>query len=116
MAYHLLRDYEMALKILEEFRKTQTKRAYDYEHSELLLYQNMVFRESGCLMEALTHLETYEEQICDKLSIMETKGELFLRLQKQKDAEDIYRIMLDRNPENHAYYVGLENALKLGMF
>ena len=24
MAFHLLKDYEMALKILEEFRKTQT--------------------------------------------------------------------------------------------
>nr|CAD7258042.1 unnamed protein product [Timema shepardi] len=75
MAYHLLHDYEMALKILEAFRNTQLKSSYDYEHSELLLYQNMVIQESGALEEALTHLDQHSEQICDKLSIMETWGE-----------------------------------------
>ena len=30
MAYHLLKDYDMALKILEEFRKTQTVRYCSY--------------------------------------------------------------------------------------
>ena len=44
MSYHLLKDYDMALKILEEFRKTQKKTSYDYEYSELLMYQNMVIR------------------------------------------------------------------------
>ena len=44
MSYHLLKDYDMALKILEEFRKTQKKTGYDYEYSELLMYQNMVHK------------------------------------------------------------------------
>ena len=30
MSYHLLQDYDMALKILEEFRKTQQVRKYGY--------------------------------------------------------------------------------------
>jgi len=46
----------------------------DYEHSELLLYQNMVIRESGKLQVALEHLERYEAQIVDKLTLQETKG------------------------------------------
>lgn len=46
----------------------------DIEHSELLLYQNMVLRESGQLKEALKYLEDYEQLICDKLSLKEIKG------------------------------------------
>ncbi|EOA95985.1 NMDA receptor-regulated protein 1 [Anas platyrhynchos] len=76
IAYHLLEDYEMAAKILEEFRKTQqtSPDKVDYEYSELLLYQNQVLREAGLNKEALEHLCTYEKQICDKLAVEETKG------------------------------------------
>lgn len=112
MAYHLLKDYDMALKILEEFRKTQTKRGYDYEHSELLLYQNTVLQEAGNLEEALLHLEKYEDQICDRLTVMETKANLLLKLHKYHEAEKVFRELINRNPENHAYYKGLENALR----
>lgn len=49
----------------------------DYEYSELLLYQNQVLREAGLYKEALEHLCTYEKQICDKLAVEETKGNLF---------------------------------------
>jgi len=52
------------------------KSSFDYEHSELLLYQNMVIQESGALKEALEHLNRYSDQICDKLSIKETLGKL----------------------------------------
>jgi len=53
------------------------KSSFDYEHSELLLYQNMVIQESGALKEALDHLTRYSDQICDKLSIKETFGKLY---------------------------------------
>ncbi|KAH9373691.1 hypothetical protein HPB48_018664 [Haemaphysalis longicornis] len=88
MSYHLLKDYDMALKILEEFRKTQTKRGYDYEHSELLLYQNMVMREAGELDEALCHLTRNEEQICDKLSVLETREGVEDELQLFEEAQE----------------------------
>lgn len=52
------------------------KRGYDYEHSELLLYQNMVMREAENYEDALNHLNKYEDQICDKLSVMEARGKL----------------------------------------
>ncbi|KAH6936355.1 hypothetical protein HPB50_016348 [Hyalomma asiaticum] len=112
MSYHLLKDYDMALKILEEFRKTQTKRGYDYEHSELLLYQNMVMREAGELDEALGHLARNEEQICDKLSVLETRANLLMQVGQYPAAESIYRELLNRNPENHEYYHGLLKALR----
>jgi len=110
MSYHLLDDFDMALKILEEFRKTQQKTAYDYEHSELLMYQNMVLRESGDTEAALAHLEQYEQAICDKIALRETKGRYLLKLGKKNEAEKIYEVLLKRNPENHDYYRQLEAA------
>uniref|UniRef100_A0A3Q3BN52 N-alpha-acetyltransferase 15, NatA auxiliary subunit n=1 Tax=Kryptolebias marmoratus TaxID=37003 RepID=A0A3Q3BN52_KRYMA len=116
IAYHLLEDYEMAAKIIEEFRKTQqtSPDKVDYEYSELLLYQNQVLREAGLYKEALEHLSNYEKQICDKLAVEETRGELLLKLERLDEAAEVYRRMQERNPENWSYYHGLENALKPG--
>ncbi|EGW07011.1 NMDA receptor-regulated protein 1 [Cricetulus griseus] len=88
IAYHLLEDYEMAAKILEEFRKTQqtSPDKVDYEYSELLLYQNQVLREAGLYREALEHLCTYEKQICDKLAVEETKANMLERLKIYEEA------------------------------
>lgn len=106
MSYHLLGDYEGALKILEDFRKTQSEipSSFDYEHSELLLYQNMVIQESGALKEAVAHLEQYQDQILDKLSILETLGTLYLDLQRFDRAESVYSELIKRNPENTMYF------------
>ncbi|XP_033890579.1 N-alpha-acetyltransferase 15, NatA auxiliary subunit-like [Acipenser ruthenus] len=114
IAYHLLEDYEMAAKILEEFRKTQqtSPEKVDYEYSELLLYQNQVLREAGLYKEAMEHLTTYEKQICDKLAVEETKGEVLLKLDRMEEATLVYQRLQERNPENWSYYHGLEKALK----
>ncbi|XP_057350387.1 N-alpha-acetyltransferase 16, NatA auxiliary subunit isoform X4 [Manis pentadactyla] len=82
IAYHLLKDYDMALKLLEEFRQTQQvpPNKIDYEYSELILYQNQVMREADLFQESLDHIETYEKQICDKLLVEEIKGEKFRKL------------------------------------
>ncbi|XP_063046142.1 N-alpha-acetyltransferase 15, NatA auxiliary subunit a [Engraulis encrasicolus] len=116
IAYHLLEDYEMASRIVEEFRKTQqtSPDKVDYEYSELLLYQNQVLREAGLFKEALDHLCTYEKQICDKLAVEETRGELFLKLDRAQEASEVYHQLQERNPENWSYYQGLEKALNPG--
>ncbi|OCT95551.1 N-alpha-acetyltransferase 16, NatA auxiliary subunit isoform X1 [Xenopus laevis] len=112
IAYHLLKDYEMALKLLEEFRKTQQvpSNKIDYEYSELILYQNQVMREANLYQEALDHIETYKKQMCDKLQVEEIRGEIFLQLKRLKEASVIYRALIDRNPENWQYYENLEKA------
>uniref|UniRef100_A0A672TCW2 N(alpha)-acetyltransferase 15, NatA auxiliary subunit a n=1 Tax=Sinocyclocheilus grahami TaxID=75366 RepID=A0A672TCW2_SINGR len=114
IAYHLLEDYEMAAKIVEEFRKTQqtSPDKVDYEYSELLLYQNQLLREAGLNKEALDHLTNFEKQICDKLAVEETRGELLLKLDRAGEATEVYHRLLERNPENWSYYQGLEKALK----
>lgn len=113
MAYHLLKDYEMALKILDSFRKTLVTGSYDYEHSELLLYQNMVIQESGDLKEALNHLIECQEQICDRLSVEETFAQLYIELNRLEEAEVVIRNLLKRNPENTMYYSLLNKALNI---
>lgn len=52
----------------------EQKNTYDYEYSELLLYQNMVMREAGLLEEALEHVTTYKESICDRVTSLEIRG------------------------------------------
>ncbi|XP_033829378.1 N-alpha-acetyltransferase 15, NatA auxiliary subunit-like [Periophthalmus magnuspinnatus] len=116
VAYHLLEDFEMAAKIVEEFRKTQqtSPDKVDYEYSELLLYQNQVLREAGLHKEALDHLNNYEKQICDKLAVEETRGELLLKLDRPEEALEVYSRLQERNPENWAYYQGIEKSLNPG--
>ncbi|XP_005102206.1 N-alpha-acetyltransferase 15, NatA auxiliary subunit [Aplysia californica] len=114
MAYHLLKDYDMCLRILEEFRKTQTpKPYYDYEHSELLLYQNLVMQEAGMKEEAMEHLRSYDKQIVDRLYVQETTAHLLTLMEEHEKAAGIYKDLIDRNPENWAYYRGYETAMHL---
>ncbi|KAI1238626.1 hypothetical protein IHE44_0013363 [Lamprotornis superbus] len=109
----ILRDLsllQIQMRDLEGYRTSPDK--VDYEYSELLLYQNQVLREAGLYKEALEHLCTYEKQICDKLAVEETKGELLLQLGRLEEAVEVYKGLQERNPENWAYYKGLEKALK----
>lgn len=85
----------------------------DYEHSELLLYQNMVIQESGKLESALAHLEKNEDSILDKLAVNEIYGELHLKLKKFEEAVIIYNALIRRNPENTLYYHKLIEAKQL---
>lgn len=109
ISYHLLKDYEMALKILDTFRNSPMI-CYDYEHSELLLYQNMVIQESGDSEQALKHLDKYRYQICDKVTLKETYGKLRLQLQQYAEAVQVYKELLNINPENTTYYAKLAEA------
>ncbi|XP_076665580.1 N-alpha-acetyltransferase 15/16 isoform X2 [Andrena cerasifolii] len=109
ISYHLLKDYEMALKILDTFRNSPMI-CYDYEHSELLLYQNMVIQESGEAEQALKHLDKYSDQICDKVTVKETYGKLRLQLEQYAEAAQVYKDLLNINPENTTYYARLAEA------
>ncbi|KAK3099145.1 hypothetical protein FSP39_000123, partial [Pinctada imbricata] len=114
MSYHLLGDYDMALNILEEFRKTQMPKPLDYEHSELLMYQNLVMSEAGMLEESLNHLNRYDKQIVDRLGLQEAKADLLCRVGRSEQAVDLYKDLINRNPENWQYYKMLEDTSKPG--
>jgi len=49
------------------------------------------------------------------MEIVHVVGLLFLK-HDRKQAEAVYTQLLDRNPENRAYYKGLEDALQPGIY
>ncbi|CAD6197579.1 unnamed protein product [Caenorhabditis auriculariae] len=112
-AYHLLNDYAMALNIISQFMKNNTPAAFDFEHSELLLYQNFIIRESGQLDVALQTLEENSIAIVDRVAYMETRGNLLMQLGQLDKSEQVWRSLIDRNPENNLYYDKLEECLGL---
>lgn len=86
------------------------KAVYDYEYSELLLYQNMVIFESGNIDEAMKHLDQFKEQICDEVIFLETRAKYVMAQGHRALASTLYRQLLERNPEKHAYYDPLLEA------
>jgi len=52
----------------------------DYEHSEMLLYQNMVMIDAGLEQDAIKHLQEFDRQILDRLVVQETKGIIIIVL------------------------------------
>jgi peptide alpha-N-acetyltransferase len=46
----------------------------NFEHSEMLLYHNLIIEESGKYEKALEHLESIKEDICDRRSLKEKRG------------------------------------------
>ncbi|CAG9856558.1 unnamed protein product [Phyllotreta striolata] len=113
MSFHLLEEYKNALNILETFLEQQKGNNFDYEHSELLLYQNLIIQESGDLKEALKHLESTQDQIVDKLTLKENLGELNLKLKQFDRAAEYFEELIQRNPENTNYYNKLIQAKRL---
>lgn len=123
MAYHLLGQYDTALRILAEFIRSQTEAkkansfqppAMDFEHSELLLYQNMVLREAGKISEALAHLSEHEFAIVDKTQVLELRGQLYQKDGRALLAAQFYRELLQRNPDNSDYFLALESCMEYG--
>ncbi|KAH7731728.1 N-alpha-acetyltransferase 15NatA auxiliary subunit isoform 2 [Aphelenchoides avenae] len=104
-AYHLLKDYDTALHIIKEFRKNNRSTSqYDPENSELVLYEVSVLREAGRPEHALTKLEENSSCVLDKVAYHETRAELLMELDRLEDAEKVYWILVDRNPDNRFYY------------
>lgn len=67
--------------------------------------------EAGKYQEALEHAEKHAGSVVDQCALQETRADLLMRLERFSEAETIYRGLIDRNPENRAYYKGLELAL-----
>jgi tetratricopeptide (TPR) repeat protein len=86
------------------------KTDYDYEHSELLKYENRLLRESGDCNKALDHLEANAAAICDPIEAMEAKARLLIVLGRRAEAETVVMALLRRNPHNERYYRWLEEA------
>lgn len=112
-AYHLVGNYEHALNIINDYlaNNEPSSGPLDTERSELVLYQNMILRESGQIQLALTKLEENAAFIYDKLTYMEIRADLLYQLDRQESAERVYRMLIARNPESKKYYEQLNKCL-----
>ena len=113
VANHLAGNLETAEKVLttyEDTLKTPPPKT-DMEHSEAVLYKNTIIAERGDIQRALEHLETISKNNLDRTAVLEMRAAYLLKLGRLPEAEKAYRAMIDRNPENRAYFQGLEQAL-----
>ena len=112
VSQHLRGQLSAAVGIVDAYERTlEGAPDNEYEHSEMLLYKNMMMREDGQHQEALEHLEKHEEAICDKLCFIESRGELMRELGRHDEARDIFRSLIARNPEHVGAHAGLQAAM-----
>uniref|UniRef100_A0A7S0NSK1 Uncharacterized protein n=1 Tax=Calcidiscus leptoporus TaxID=127549 RepID=A0A7S0NSK1_9EUKA len=112
ISQHLLNRYTQAVGVVDAYEKTLegAEAENDYEHSEMLLYKNMLLEEGGLLHKALDHLQEIEPQVVDKVSLREKSAQLLVMLGRFDEAKQAYNDLLDRNPEHFAYHGGLQAA------
>ena len=111
LAAHLQKRYGQAVSIIESYEATlEGSPENDYEHSEMLLFKNMLIEESGDTARALEHLDSIETQVVDKSGMKETRGQLLLKLEKFDEAAKVFTELVSRNPENVRYHAGRQAA------
>ncbi|KAK5054697.1 hypothetical protein LTR84_001589 [Exophiala bonariae] len=106
IAHHLAGNYEDAENVLttyEETLKTKPTRS-DIEHWEAVLYKNSIIAESGEVEKALDHLEAVGKKSPDVMAVMEMRADYLARLNRKSEAEAAYAALLERNPDDSAYY------------
>jgi peptide alpha-N-acetyltransferase len=117
IAYHINNEPKMAANILDAYEGTLEEdfppKSERYEHSEMLLYKATVLEEAGEPEKALEELAKKEVKIVDKLGLREHRASLSLQTNRVAQAEEIYRKLLDINPDNYYYYEGLQKCLGL---
>ncbi|KAI9673109.1 MAG: hypothetical protein M1829_004423 [Trizodia sp. TS-e1964] len=112
IAHHLsgnLVDAEKVLSTYEETLKNPPPKS-DLEHSEALLYKNSIIAELGETKRALEHLESVCKNSLDRLAFLELRANYLLKLNRKDEAQKAFRALIDRNPEQRAYYKGLESS------
>lgn len=117
ISHHLNNEPGMAVNILDAYEGTLEEdfppESERYEHSEMLLYKATLLEEAGKPGKALEELSKKEAKIVDKLGLKEQQAALYLQTKHLAEAEDMYRKLLDYNPDNYLYYEGLQKCLGL---
>lgn len=113
VAYHLQHDFANAAKVLQDFDESMPiKPKNNTEHSMTTLFHNSVLAQSGDFKKALTHITAVEDQVLDKLEILERQAKYNLELEQFDQARALYERLLDINPDCYRYYTGLDRALQ----
>lgn len=115
IAHHLEGDLDAAETLLttyEETLKVKPSKA-DTEHAGAVIYKNSIIAELGDIEQALQHLKSIYTTHPDRAELMLRKGRYLLALERNKEAETVYRNLIRRNPDRREYYHDLEKAMGL---
>ena len=108
LAHHLLKNFEQAAKVLQQFRQAKggTLSPNPYELSEMHLYEAFIYQDGGMHERALDVLDEAMAKgaIRDVTGAMEMRAQLLSSLGRENEARDIYYSLLDENPENHRFH------------
>jgi len=113
VAYHIAGNYDMAIKVMDMYESTQqppNPMVYDFEVSELVLYKNSLYEESGQYQAGLNHLLANEKVVFDTLALKETHVRYLIKLDRLKEAAELQLSLINGNPENQKYYPVYEQA------
>jgi N-alpha-acetyltransferase 15/16, NatA auxiliary subunit len=115
VAHHLAGNLAEAENILTTYEGTlkNPPPKTDIEHSEAILYKNMVIAETGDIQRALDHLEGAAKHNLDRLAVLEYRAKYLAKLGKNEEAANAWRALLDRNSEHPEYYSFLLQALEI---
>lgn len=113
VAHHLAGQLSEAENVLTTYEGTlkTTPSRHDFEHSEAVMYKNVLIAEQGDYQRALDHINGDARHNLDRLAIMEARAKYLNKLGRREDAAKAYRALLDRNPEHPEYYKKLTAAL-----
>ena len=78
-----------------------------YEESELALFRVLLLELTNNLEGAYKYANTIEGIVTDKIGLLELKAKLAQKLGLKLDAQVAYNFLLEINPDDHAYHVGL---------
>ncbi|KAJ3204479.1 hypothetical protein HK099_001110 [Clydaea vesicula] len=113
VAHHLNNDHASALHVLDTFETSLNElpvNYLDYEHSEMLLYKNLILEEMGDLKVALTHLERIKKNVLDLTSWKESKARILMKLKNFELASIIFSELFESNSDSLEYLKGLEEC------
>lgn len=101
-------NYASANDILQSYFSTSNDVPIKFEHSEVILFQNMCLEKDGKCEEAIQHLKTNENVICDKLSYRVKLGQLHLLLGQFDASLAIWKDLLVEQPDNYKYHAACQ--------
>eukprot|EP00039_Didymoeca_costata_P007273 m.97972 g.97972 ORF g.97972 m.97972 type:complete len:837 (+) comp13620_c0_seq3:102-2612(+) len=118
ISLHLQKQYDEAVRVLTEYEGTQSKidqkvNERDFEAGELVLYKAKILADGGKLQDALDYIFKNRKRVCDERGMDHMVAEIHLNLGQVDKAEEMYRELLQQNPENENYYYALEKCLKI---
>ena len=116
VGYQLLGQYKEALRATEAYIKiqkdhpTREDSCGEIETHEMVMYYISLLVESNNPVAAMQYLEENKALVVDSVAFLETAGAILLMLgkvfkPKLKRAEEMFRALIKRNPENKQYVI-----------